>query len=160
MQPRTGTAPILLLHLAQSSLPTHHVNPFMRHKVVWSSSLGLESSHISPSFHRLQSGSLGSFLPLHGPLRTGPLILMQPWLLWVRPRNSPNHKDVQTLAQLPPNRHKPPRSHPGPPRPSRRGLRHLHPQAAHSSTAAAVGTGEGSPHPTPAPPGLRGSWCL
>lgn len=49
---------------------------------------------------------------------------MQPWLLWVRPRNSPSHKDVQTLAQLPQNRHKPPRSHPGPPHPSCRGLRH------------------------------------
>lgn len=152
MQPSTGMTPILLFCLAQSSLPMHHVNPFMKHKVIWSSSLGLESSHISPSFHRLQSGSLGSFLPVHGPPRTGPPILMQPWLLWVRPRNSPNHKDVQTLAQLPPNRHKPPRSHPGPPHPSRRGLItiwHLHPQAAHSSRVAGVGTGEGLSHTLP-----------
>lgn len=67
------------LPASQSSLPTHHVNPFMRHKVVWA---WVESSH-SPSFHRLQSGP-GSFL-LHGPPRTGPPILMQPWLLWVRP---------------------------------------------------------------------------
>lgn len=160
VQPRTGMTPILLLHLAQSSLPTHHANPFMRHKVVWSSSLGLESSHISPSFHRLQSGSLGSFLPLHGPPRTGPLILMQPWLLWVRPRNSPNHKDVQTLAQLPPNRHKPPRSHPGPPRPSRRGLRHhLAPPPSGSPQLHGGGSGDRrgtQPHLPQLPQGSEG----
>lgn len=59
MQPHTGMTPILLPRLAQNSLPMHHVNPFMRHKVVWS--LGLESSHISQSFHRLQSGPLALF---------------------------------------------------------------------------------------------------
>lgn len=56
-------------------------------------------------------------LPPHGPPRRGPQALMQPWLLWIRPRNFPNHKDVQTLAQLLPNRHKLPQSHPGPPHP-------------------------------------------
>lgn len=48
----------------------------------------------------------------------------------------PSHKDVQTLAQLPTNRHKLPRSHPGPPHPI------SGPQAAHCSMVVKAGTGE------------------
>lgn len=141
------------LPLAWIGLQTHHLNSFMRHKVPQSSSLGLESCPISPSF--LKGADLLSLLfSPSGAMRKGPQILMQPWLLWVRPRNFQNHKDVQTLAQLPPNRHKMPRSHPGPPHPSSG----LQAPSGTSILIAAWVVGSGAqrrgaqPLPTPAPP--------
>lgn len=93
----------------------------------------------------------GPSLPLQGPPRRGPQVLMQPWCLWVRPRNFQNRKDVQTLAQLPPNRHKLPCSHPGPPHPI------SGPRAARHCVLGRVGTGRRTqPRPTPAPAWLRG----